>query len=289
MRPTPAGGASALPDRQRRRASRRRRRVADCRASSARSRRALTLAQELEQIALREDRHLGLLRLGELRGAGLLAHHKARRLGRDRVGHLRAERLESSLRLVPGIALEGAGDDVRAAGERPFGRLLVLPRLEAQADGAQLLDQRPVLIVCEPVDDVLGAVGAEALDLGDLLGTRGHQLVDRAEVAREIAREDPADRRDVQAEEYTRERHLLGALDRLDRSGRRDLPEALELEQLLLRQAVKAWQRADEALLPQDADRLLADAVDVGDSGPVDQRLEAARRAGAVRAAVHRL
>src|SRR5262249_7649751 len=141
----------------------------------------------------------------------------------------------------------------------------------------------------EPVDDVLGAVGAEALDLGDLLGTRGHQLVDRAEVTREIAREDPADRRDVQAEEYTRERHLLGALDRLDRSGRRDLPEALELEQLLLRQAVKAWQRADEALLPQDADRLLADAVDVGDSGPVDQRLEAARRAGAVRAAVHRL
>src|SRR5207253_3742281 len=42
-------------------------------------------------------------------------------------------------------------------------------------------------------------------------------------------------------------------------------------------------------LLPQDATRLLADAVDVGDSGPVDQRLEPAGGAGAVRAAVHRL
>ena len=95
---------------------------------------------------------------------------------------------------------------------------------------AQLLDERAVLVVREPVDDVLGAVGAEALDLGDLLGSRRDQPVDGAEVAREVAREHPADPGDVEAEEDARERHLLGALDRLDRRARGDLREALELD-----------------------------------------------------------
>ena len=108
-------------------------------------------------------------------------------------------------------------------------------------------------------------------------------------MAREITCKNPADSRDIQAEEYTRERHLLRALDRLDRRARRDLGEALQLDELLLRQAVEAGQGADEALLPEDADRLLADTVDVGDGRPVDQRLETAGRTRAVRAAVHRL
>src|SRR5207237_3099385 len=51
----------------------------------------------------------------------------------------------------------------------------------------------------------------------------------------------------------------------------------------------EARQRTDEAVLPEDTDRLLADAVDVGDRSPVDQGLEATGGAGAVRAAVHRL
>src|SRR5207247_3553462 len=46
----------------------------------------------------------------------------------------------------------------------------------------------------------------------------------------------------------------------------------------------------NEAELPEPAHQLLADAFDVGRPlDPVDQRLEPPRRAGAVRAAVHRL
>ena len=62
---------------------------------------------------------------------------------------------------------------------------------------------------------------------------------------------------------------------------------AVELHQLLLRQPVEVGHRGDDPLAPQPADRLLADAVDVPD--PVDERLEAARLALRVRAAVHRL
>ena len=83
--------------------------------------------------------------------------------------------------------------------------------LETEAELPQLLDERAVLLVREPVDDVLGAVGAEALDLGDLLRGRRDQPVDGAEVAREVAREHPADPRDVEAEEDARERHLLAS------------------------------------------------------------------------------
>ena len=116
------------------------------------------------------------------------------------------------------------------------------------------------------------------------------QPVDVLEVAREVLRRHPADVGDVQAEQHAVERHLLRRLDRLDRVRRRDLAVALELHQLLLRQPVELRQRADEARVPEPAHRLLADALDVrGRLHPVDQRLEPARRTGAVRAAVHRL
>ena len=169
-----------------------------------------------------------------------------------------------------------------------FGRS-ASPASKRSPSSRSSFDERAVLLVGEPVDDVLRPVRPEALCLGDLLRCRGHEPVDGSEVAGEGAREHPADPGDVEAEQNPRERDVLRALDRLDRRARGDLREALDLEELLLREAVEVGQRPDEALLPEDADRLLADAVDVGDARPVDERLEAAGRACAVRAAVHRL
>ena len=65
--------------------------------------------------------------------------------------------------------LERAGDHVGRAGQRPLGRPLLLADLEPQAEVAQLLDERAVLLVGEPLDDDLGAVRPEALDVRDLL------------------------------------------------------------------------------------------------------------------------
>ena len=107
---------------------------------------------------------------------------------------------------------------------------------------------------------------------------------------REALRGDPADVRDVEPEQHARERRPLRALDRLNCLGRADLREAVELEQLLLRQPVEVRQRADEPELPEPPHQLLADAFDVGRAlDPVDQGLEPARGTRAVRAAVHRL
>ena len=63
--------------------------------------------------------------------------------------------------------------------------------------------------------------------------------MDALEVAREMLRGHPADVRDVQSEEDAVERHLLRRLDRLDRVRGGDLRVALDLEELLLRQAVE--------------------------------------------------
>src|SRR5262249_10108839 len=70
------------------------------------------LAEQLQQLGLGEDRHLGLLRLRELRGARLLPDDETRRLRRDRAGDLGPERLEPRLCLLAGEALERARDDV---------------------------------------------------------------------------------------------------------------------------------------------------------------------------------
>src|SRR5262245_25073121 len=109
-------------------------------------------AEELLQLALAEDRRSELLRLAQLRAAGLLAGDQTGRLLRDRVGDLRAERLQSLARLLARERLERARDDVGLPGQRPFLRPLVLARLEAQADLAELGDERPVLLVREPLD-----------------------------------------------------------------------------------------------------------------------------------------
>ena len=71
---------------------------------------------------------------------------------------------------------------------------------------------------------------------------------------------------------------------------RRDLLVALELGELLGRQPVEVGHRAQQPELPEPAHELLADALDVHRRAhPVDQRLEPARGARAVRAAVHHL
>ena len=80
---------------------------------------------------------------------------------------------------------------------------------------------------------------------------------------------------------------LLRLLDRGDGVPRRDLGVAIELHQLLFGQPVEVGHRRDDPLAPEPADRLLAHAVDVPD--PVDERLETARLAPRIGAAVHRL
>src|SRR5439155_23788549 len=89
---------------------------------------------------------------------------------------------------------------------------------------------------------------------------------------------------------HARERDRLRRVDGVDRVPRADLAEAVELHELLGRQPVEVRQRADQTEVPEPPYSLLADAVDVrGRHHPVVERLEPARRAGAVRAAVHRL
>ena len=125
---------------------------------------------------------------------------EGRRLRRDRVGHFRTGRLESGGGLLARPALERARDHVGPAGERAFLRLVLLAELEAEADGAQLFDQRAVLLVLEPLDDDLGAVRAESVNLLDLLLRSVEKAVDVAEVARQALREDPAQLGDVEPE-----------------------------------------------------------------------------------------
>src|SRR5204862_781818 len=111
---------------------------------------------------------------------------------------------------------------------------------EPKPDLLQLLDELPVLLVAEPLRDRLRALGADPLDLGDLLRRSFREPVDRPEMPGDILRRHPADVRDVEPEEDPRERRLLRALDRRDRARGALLGEAVELEQLLLRQAVEA-------------------------------------------------
>src|SRR6185312_1983303 len=98
-----------------------------------------------------------------------LADDEPGRLLRDRVRHLRAELLERSGGLLAREVLERAGDDVGVAGERALGRLVLRADLEAEAEPAKLLDERAILLVVEPLGDRLGAVGADPVDLGDVL------------------------------------------------------------------------------------------------------------------------
>jgi hypothetical protein len=72
-------------------------------------------------------------------------------------------------------------------------------------------------------------------------------------------------------------------------SPRRTRENGTCFDQLVLRQAVEVRKRADEPAVPKQPDRLLADALDVGDPHPVDQGLEPTRGAGPVRAPVHNL
>ena len=111
--------------------------------------------------------------------------------------------------------------------------------------------------------------------------------VNGPEMPGEIAREHPTHLRHVEAEEHARERLRLRPLDGIDRSGGRDLAVALDLEELLGRQPVQIGHRAKQPFVPELADELLADSLDVHRcADPVDQGLEPTRGAGAVRAAV---
>src|SRR6185437_16081809 len=113
-------------------------------------------------------RHTELLGLRQLRPARLLADDERRGLRRHGVADLCAERLERRRRLVAREGLEGAGDDVRVAGEGPLDRLVLLAALEAQPELPQLLDERTVLVVAEPLGDRLGALRADAVRFDEL-------------------------------------------------------------------------------------------------------------------------
>ena len=67
--------------------------------------------------------------------------------------------LRASSRLKPSSV---PGDHVGRAGQRPLDRPLLRPGLEAQPELPQLLDERAVLLVGEPLDDRLGALRARS-------------------------------------------------------------------------------------------------------------------------------
>ena len=66
------------------------------------------------------------------------------------------------------------------------------------------------------------------------LGAAREQRVDVAEALREVAPGHLPHLLDPEREQHARERPLLGGLDRGEQVARRDLAEALELDQLLL-------------------------------------------------------
>src|SRR6476469_5988188 len=80
---------------------------------------------------------------------------------------------------------------------------------------------------------------------------------------RQRLRRDVADARQAQRVEDTRERRLPRSLDRGDEVAGRDLAEALEAGQLLLRQVVDVGDVGDQALLEKAQRLLLAEPVDV--------------------------
>src|SRR5262249_48501090 len=152
---------------------------------------------------------------------------------------LRAELLESRLRLLTRPTLERARDDVLAAGQASLRGPLVIGERQLQPEQTQLADERDVLRVREPLGDELRPLRPDTLDLLELLERRTLEDLGGPEVLGQAAGDDPAHLRDVQPEEDTRERLLLRALDGLVGAGRRDLREALELRELLGGEAVE--------------------------------------------------
>src|SRR5215218_4770164 len=119
-------------------------------ASRSSSGAPLRRSEQLGEVVLGEQRDARLLRLRDLR-PWALADDDAGRLLRDVVADLRAELLQPSLRLLPRPALERAGDDVGAAGQRAFLRPLLLADLEPDPEFAQLGDERAVALLGEPL------------------------------------------------------------------------------------------------------------------------------------------
>ena len=162
-----------------------------------------------------------------------LADDDGRGLLRDGVADLGALRDESGARPVTRPALERAGDHIRLPGQRALHRLLRVPELEPDAEFPKLLDQRAVLLVRKPGRNRLGAVGADPVDLLDVLLPRSEQAVDRPEMPGEVLRGDPAHVGDVETRQNAREGDVLGGGDRIDGVASRDLRVAVELRQLL--------------------------------------------------------
>ena len=121
---------------------------------------------------------------------------------------------------------------------------------------------------------------ADPRRLGNLLRRRRAQDVHRAKLLREAARGHKADSLESQGGEHDSERALARGLDGRDQVARRDLAEALELHQLLGRQAVEVRGRAHQLGALELGDLLFAEAVDV--DRPVLEQLPAASGAVAI-------
>ena len=123
---------------------------------------------------------------------------------------------------------------------------------------------------------------------GDLLGRRGQQRVDRAQLLREVAPGDLADALDAEREQHARERPLLGTR----RSRRRAAPPRSRRGPRARRAARRSAGRSRRPCAPARApcsiaDLLLAEAVDVHRPArdEVLEQLPAPARADEVRAA----
>src|SRR5581483_4127175 len=116
-------------------------------------------ADERDEVGLGQQGYPLSLRLGQLRGARFFADDEPGGLLRHGAGHLRATRLERGSRFLAAHRLEGAGEHVRPPGQGTLGGPLFLAELEPKPELPELRDERPVLLVPEPLDDQLRPVG----------------------------------------------------------------------------------------------------------------------------------
>ena len=134
---------------------------------------------------------------------------------------------------------------------------------------AQLLDDRPLLLVLEVGVDALGDLRADPLDVADVLGAGLHEGVEVVEVRGEELRDLAADVPDAEREEQAVQVAALRRLDVLEDLVGEHRPHALKRDELVLRQEVDVGRVLDETAFEEDRDPTLAEALDVHHAGEV--------------------
>ena len=147
-------------------------------------------------------------------------------------------------------------------------RAVLLAHLEAEAELPQLLDERRFWASANHSTTISARSGPNPSVSPTSSWRRRRQAVDVPELAGEVLCEHPADAGDVEPEQDAGERHLLRPLDRARPRPMRRSRRTRRARAAAPSSAGRDRERADEPALPEQPDRLLADALDVGDRRP---------------------